>query len=253
MVNLHWCSLLIGLCWLIVLVTIVQVGFNIYNNTEHRNKVMAITTAVSVVWTIFSLIINGLIYRFLPKIVGLIDIFFNYVMKFLPYKFIFLWFGLVTIIAYGFFLGTGIYQYMQKKKNYRTWQKHQMEGSKKREEQLSSKQEEKLNEMLTDKDIKSTLLFRKLIKTAERHSNQIAGIKVNDGYWIPIVNQEQFTKIKKIIVPLADNIDVNELDYPMVALIGKTKVDIKTVTEAQNEFKKYLESEMEAKNKCGIS
>lgn len=242
MANFHWCSLLIGLCWLIVLVTIVQVGFNIYNNTEHRNRVMAITTIISVIWTILSLVINGLIYHLLPKIVGLIDTFFNYVIKFLPYKFIFLWFGLATIIAYGFFLGTGIYQYMQKRKNFRTWQKHQIEGSKKKEVQLSPKQEERLNEMLTDKDIKSALLFRKLIKTAERHSDQIAGIKVNDKYWIPIVNQEQFTKIKKIIVPLADNIDTNTLNYPMIVLIGKSKVDVKTVSEAQADFKKYLES-----------
>lgn len=242
MANFHWCSLLIGLCWLIVLVTIVQVGFNIYNNTEHRNRVMIITTIVSAVWTILSLVINGLIYHLLPKIVGLIDIFFNYVIKFLPYKFIFLWFGLATIVAYGFFLGTGIYQYMQKRKNFRTWQKHQMEGSKKKEAQLSSKQEERLNEMLTDKDIKSALLFRKLIKTAERHSDQIAGIKVNDKYWIPIVNQEQFTKIKKIIVPLADNVDTNTLSYPMIVLIGKSKVDVKTVSEAQADFKRYLES-----------
>lgn len=240
MVNFHWCSLLIGLGWLIILVTVIQVGFNMYNNSEHRNKVMIITTVISTIWTIFALITNGLMYRFLPKTVGLIDTFFNYVIKFLPYKFIFLWFGLASIIAYGFFLGTGIYQYVQKKKNYMIWRKHQMEGNKKNAVQLSSKQEEELNKMLTDKDIKSALLFRKMVKTAERHPDQIAGVKVNNEYWIPIVNQEQFKKIKKLVSPLGDSIDINELDYPMITLIGKSNFDIETVTEAQDKFKNYL-------------
>lgn len=240
----HWCSLAIGVIWLLVVVTIVQIGYNIYNNTEHHTKVLAITTGAGVIWTIAALVVNGLLYKFLPKIIGLVDTFFTYVFKFLPYKIIFWWFALWAIVAYVVFLAMGITQYMKKRKNYMDWRKHQMEGSTKqtkKEPTLSAKQTTELDGMLTDKDIKSALLFRKMLKTAQRHPDQIAGVKVDNDYWIPIVNTDQFDKIRKVVKPLADEIKADELDYPLVASIGKTHVDIKTSIEAQDDFKQYLE------------
>ncbi|MGX5378237.1 hypothetical protein ACWCL1_08340 [Ligilactobacillus sp. LYQ135] len=244
MIAIPWTFIIFGFFWLLITVTITQIGYNIWQNNVGWKRLAPLltTTLIDIIWTLLVLSIYKVINTKMPYVFNIINTFLNYVWKFIP-KGIIGYILIPIVIAYVFLTLSGLYHYYKKRHEYKVLEAKKLEEEAKVTPNLSADSRQKLNDLANDHQAKTALIFRKLIRKAERDHNNLFVIKQNNDLWIPIFNNTQLSKLKEYIN--TDDMALEEAASPSIVKISQHNIQSFTLDKGQDVFKKSL---MEGEN-----
>lgn len=236
---LSWTLMVFILIWLLIGITVMQIGNNICRNSIGQKKIWSLigTFIIDSIWTISVLYIYKLVNLKLPYLFKFINGFLNLVWKFLP-KQIIAWILIPTIISYVILGVVGIFTYWKKYHQYQAVKIQKMKKELKGAPQMSSELREKLDKLSEGNNAKTALIFRKLIRKANRNQSSLFVIKQNKNFWVPIFNERQQKELDNYIE--FANVSWKNSSYPVIVKIAQTNVGLFDLKDGQVAFKESL-------------
>lgn len=242
---INWSLLVFIVLWLFVTIAIVQIGRNTIKakGEDKRWKGSIISGIVAAIWTAIIIIIYRLIKWKLSFVLKFINGLLNYIWGLVP-KWLLLWFLIPLAVAYVWMIIKGVIYFFKKRAEFtKTGDKKKSEDKKPAE--LTDKEIEKLNQIAENHQAKTAMLFRKIVRQAQKDINSLYVSKLNDNYWIPIYTDEQFKMIKKYADELKTKFDKPE--YPSIIKLNKTSIQSFDKKTGQEKFRDEINLEKEEK------
>lgn len=242
---INWSVLVFAILWLFVIIAIIQIGRNTIKakGEDKRWKGPIISGITAIIWTAFVFIIYRLIKWKLSFVLKFINGLLNYIWGLIP-KWLLLWFLIPLTIAYVWMIIKGLIYFFKKRAEFnKTNDKKKSENEKPAE--LADEEIKKLNQIAEQHQAKTAMLFRKIVRQAQKDINSLYVSKLNDNYWIPIYTDEQFKMIKKYADELKTKFDKPE--YPAIIKLNKTSIQSFDKKTGQEKFRDEINLEKEEK------
>ena len=238
---MNWSMMVFIILWLFVIISIIQIGRNTIKakGEDNRWKGPIISGVVAAIWTAIVIVIYRLIEWKLDFIFKFINGLLNYIWELIP-KWPLLWFVIPLAIAYVWMTIKGIVYFFKKRSEFNKTD-NKKNSKEEKPAELSDEEIQKLNQMAKDHQAKTTMLFRKIVRQAQKDTDNLYVSKLNSNYWIPLCTDDQFKMIKKYADELKAKFDKPE--YPAIVKLSKKKFELFDKKTGQEKFRDEINLE----------
>lgn len=239
---MNWSLLVFIILWLFVTISIIQIGRNTIKakGEDKRWNGPIISGVITTIWTVIIIIIYQLIKWKLYFLFKFINGLLNYIWGLIP-KWLLLWFVIPLAIAYVWMIIKGVIYFFKKRSEFNETDHKKL--NKEETAELTDEEIKNLDHLAEKHQIKTAMLFRKIVRQAQKDTNNLYVSKLNDNYWITVCTDDQFKMIKKY----ADKLKVKfeKPEYPTIVKLNKTKLQTFDKKTGQEQFRNEINLEKE--------
>lgn len=208
---------------------------------KHKIKPITITGVIAISWTTLAIIAYSLLRKYCTTILTVINNILNYIWDLIP-KWLLLWFIIPLLIVYIYFICKGILGYSKKAIDFK--KKTNTKKDKQVQNELTDQEMQELASLAKDNNVPTALLFRKLVRKAQKDLNNLYVVKSNEMYWLTICDDDQFKRVQKYAKEL--NQSLTKQEFPQIVQVDRKHIESFDKKAGQEAFKKSLEKGDEA-------